>query len=140
MKGIEFAEVRDAILSAFSPDEFDMLLYERLDFDRAVDGPFKVVVTNTLQKAQREAWDPSLIAETAAVRPLKPNVQHIYTKYAQVLVDEARQHAVDAAQLKAIEKYRTRVQSAQIHLNGRTIAVPIFPRQCAINSTMKSPR
>jgi hypothetical protein len=109
MKGIEFAEVRDAILSAFSPDEFDMLLYERLDFDRAVEiaeGPFKVVVTNTLQKAQREGWDPQLIAEVAAVRPLKPNVQDVYGRYAQALVDEGRQHAVDAARLKAIEKYR----------------------------------
>lgn len=109
MKGIEFAEIRDAILSAFSPDEFDMFLYERLEFDRTVeiaDGPFRLVVTNTLKRAQQMGWDPLLIAEVAAARPLKPNVQDVYAKYAQGLVDEARQHTVDAERLKAIEKYR----------------------------------
>lgn len=109
MRGLEFAEIRDAILSAFSPDEFDMFLYERLDFDRPVqieDGSFKLVVTKTLQEAEREGWDPILIAEVAAVRPLKAKVQAVYAKYAQGLVDEGRQYAVDAGRLKAIEKYR----------------------------------
>lgn len=109
MKGIEFAEVRDTILSAFNPDEFDMLLYERLAFDRPTviaDGPFKTVVTKTLQQAQREGWDPLLIAEAAAVRPLRSDVQQVYVRYAQALVDEGRQRAIDANRLKAIEKYR----------------------------------
>jgi hypothetical protein len=109
MRGLEFAEVRDAILSAFGPDEFDMFLFERLDFDRPVqiaDGSFKVIVTKTLQQAQHEGWDPLLIAEVAAVRPLKTDVQAVYAKYAQGLVDEGRQYAVDAGRLKAIEKYR----------------------------------
>lgn len=109
MNGIEFAEVRSAILSAFSPDEFDMLLFERLEFDRPVevaDGPFKVVVSSVLQKAQQQGWDPLLVAEVAAARPLKANIQAIYVKYAQALVDEARRYDVDAAQLKALEKYR----------------------------------
>jgi hypothetical protein len=51
MKGVEFAEVRDAIAHAFIADEFDMFLYERLNFDRSLnipDGAFRVVVTNVL--------------------------------------------------------------------------------------------
>jgi hypothetical protein len=109
MKGIEFAEVRDAIQSAFDADQFDMFLYERLDFNRAnqvADGPFALVVAKVLQQAEREGWDPMLIAEVAAVMPLKADVQKIYAKYAQALVDEGRQHAVDAGRQKAIEKYR----------------------------------
>ena len=109
MNGIEFAEVRDAILSAFNQDEFDMFLYERLNFDRPVevaDGPFKVVVTNTLKRAEQEGWDPLLIAEVAAARPLKQDVQKVYGKDAQALVDDARQRVVDEGRLKAIEKYR----------------------------------
>ena len=58
MKGIEFAEVRDAIVRAFSADEFDMFLYEKLDFDRpdyVADGPFRLVVTNVLKYFENEA-------------------------------------------------------------------------------------
>ena len=109
MKGIEFAEVRDAIQSAFDADQFDMFLYERLEFNRpnqVADGPFKLVVTKVLQQAQQEGWDPILIAEVAAVKPLKADVQNVYAKYAQALVDEGRQHAVDVGRQKAIEKYR----------------------------------
>jgi hypothetical protein len=109
MKGIEFGEIRDAIVAAFNPAEFDMFLYERLDFERAVevaDGPFRVVVTKVLQIAQQEGWDPILVAEVAVVRPMKRDIQEVYKKYAQALVDEGRKHGVDASQLEAIEKYR----------------------------------
>ena len=51
-RGLELAEVRDAIASSFNADEFDMFLYERLDFDRPAevkDGPFRQVVGQVLQ-------------------------------------------------------------------------------------------
>ena len=108
MKGIEFAEVRDAITRAFNGDEFDMFLFERLDFDRptvVADGPFRVVVTNVLRQAMQEGWDPILIAEVAAARPLKQEVQDVYKKYAQALVDEARQEAIEEKRLKALERF-----------------------------------
>lgn len=109
MKGVDFAEVRDAILSAFNSSEFDMFLYERLDFDRQNeigDGSFKLVVTNTIKRAQQEGWDPMLIAEVAAVRPMKEDVQEVYIKYARQIVDEGRQKIVAEGLQKAIEKYR----------------------------------
>lgn len=109
MKGIEFAEIRDAVTSAFNADEFDMFLYERLNFDRAVeiaDGPFKVIVSEVLKKAERDGWDPILIAEVAAARPLRQDLRQVYAKYAQALVDEARQRNVESERLKAIDKYQ----------------------------------
>jgi hypothetical protein len=108
MKGVEFAEVRDAILRAFNREAFDMLLYERLDFNRpdhVADGPFKVVVTNVLKEFENEGRDPDLIAEVAAARPLKPDVQEVYRKYARALIGEARDAEVEAEKLRTLERY-----------------------------------
>jgi hypothetical protein len=100
--------VRDAIARAFGADEFDMFLYERLEFDRPLhvaDGPFKVVVSNVLKKADQEGWEAALIAEVAAVRPLKQDVQQVYEKYAAAIVDESRRQAIVEERLKAIERF-----------------------------------
>src|SRR6267154_1881617 len=108
MKGIEFAEVRDAIARCFNADEFDMFLYERLDFDRATevaDGPFKKVVTDVLKRFEEEGKDPFLVAEVAAARPLKSEMQAVYRKYAKALVGEAIQGTVESERLKAMERY-----------------------------------
>jgi hypothetical protein len=72
MKGIELGEIRDALVNAFDPDDFDIFLLEHLDFDRikeVADGPFKKVVVDVLRRADNEGWDPILIAEVAQVRP-----------------------------------------------------------------------
>jgi hypothetical protein len=108
MKGVEFSEVRDAVLGSFSSDEFDMFLFERFDYDRPVhvgDGPFKVVVSNVLKGFMQEGTDALLIAEVAAARPLKSDVQDVYIKYASQLVNESRQAAVSKARLDAMERY-----------------------------------
>ena len=108
ISAVEFAEVRDAIARAFNAYEFDMFLYERLDFDRpanVAEGPFKLVVTNVLKQAGQQGWDPLLIAEVAAVRPLKSDVQVVYHKYAMALIDESRRQAVNAQQLAAMERF-----------------------------------
>src|SRR4051794_37547999 len=106
MTGIEFADVRDAIARAFSADEFDMFLYERLNFNRpdyVADGPFKLVVTNVLKDFENKGLDPYLIAEVAAARPLKADVQEVYCKYARGLIAEARNEKVEAEKIKALE-------------------------------------
>jgi hypothetical protein len=85
-----------------------MFLYERREFDRSAnvaDGPFKLVVTNVLKAAEREGWEAALIAEVAAARPLKADVQEVYEKYAFALVDEARRKAIDAERLKAVQRF-----------------------------------
>ncbi len=108
MKGIEFAEVRDAIVRAFSADEFDMFLYEKLDFDRSnyvADGPFRLVVTNVLKSFEDEGRDPHLIAAVAAVRPLKADVQDVYRKYAHSLLGAAQQQSVNDEQMLALQRY-----------------------------------
>lgn len=112
MKGIELAEVRDTIVRAFNADEFDMLLYERLDFDRpsaVADGPFKKVVTDVLLQFEREGREPYLIAEVAAVRPLRADVQEVYRKYALHLVGEVYEGKVKGNQLEVLEKYGLKV-------------------------------
>lgn len=108
MKGIEFAEVRDAIMGAFDGDDFDMLLYERLNYERSqnvADGPLKVVVTEVLKDFQRQGLDSLLIAEVAAKRPLKAKIQDIYKKYAAALVDEGRRMHVEGQIAAAVEQY-----------------------------------
>jgi hypothetical protein len=108
MKGIEFAEVRDVIVRAFNADEFDMLLYEKLNFDRPseiAEGPFKKVVTDVLRRFEQEGRDPFLIAAVAAARPQKAEVQDVYRKYARGLIGEAYSQQVEAQKLKALEQY-----------------------------------
>lgn len=108
MKGTEFAEIRDAITRAFTPYEFDTFLYEQLDFVRqrkVADGPFEVVVSNVLKTADMEGWAPILIAEAAVARPLRREVQEIYARYAEALVDEARQQKVAEQRMKAMERF-----------------------------------
>lgn len=109
MKGIDFAEVRKAIESSFNPDDFDMFLFERLNFDRGArvpDGPFQKVVFDVLKHATAEGWDAILIAEAAEARPLRRDVQDLYKKYAEALIDEGRQHDIAESHLRAIEKFR----------------------------------
>jgi hypothetical protein len=108
LSGTEFGAVRDAITRAFTPDEFDMFLYERLNFDRSVnvaDGPFKVVVNNVLKSAANAGWEATLIAEVAAVRPLKQDIQQVYERYALALVDEGRRQNVEAERIKAMQRF-----------------------------------
>src|SRR5262249_4688836 len=86
----------------------DMLLYEKLNFDRATevaDGPFKKVVTDVLRRFEQEGRDAYLIAAIAAVRPLKADVQDVYRKYARGLIGEAYGQHVEAQKLKALEQY-----------------------------------
>ena len=108
LSGAEFGAVRDAITRAFTPDEFDMFLYERFSFDRSVnvaDGPFKVVVNNVLKSAANAGWEATLIAEVAAVRPLKQDIQQVYERYALALVDEGRRQNVEAERIKAMQQF-----------------------------------
>jgi V8-like Glu-specific endopeptidase len=108
MKGIEFGEVRNAIVNAFNSDEFDMFLFERLDFDRpqnVSNGPFKFVVEGVLKLAMQQGWDAALIAEVAKTRPLKSDVQAVYKKYAAALIDEARRDAVEQGIIEAYARY-----------------------------------
>ena len=102
MQGPEIAEVRDAITQAFSSAEFDMFLDEAFNFTREdviAEGPFRVVVNNVVKKAVREGWDAALIAEVAKVRPLKPDVQAVYKKYAMRLIDKSLREEREEAQL-----------------------------------------
>ncbi|HEY0152908.1 MAG TPA: trypsin-like peptidase domain-containing protein [Longimicrobium sp.] len=108
MQGIVHGEVRDVIVRAFNADAFDMFLYQRLDFDRraeVADGPFRKVVDDVLRHAEENGWDPILIAEVAAARPMKAEVQDVYRKYAQALVDDARRQQVDESRRKMMERY-----------------------------------
>jgi hypothetical protein len=109
-RGLELAEVRDAIASSFNADEFDMFLYERLDFDRPAevkDGPFRQVVGQVLQWFEHRGpvARAALIAEVAAARPLRPDIQALYRRYAQDLLSDTRQRAIDEAVAREYERF-----------------------------------
>jgi hypothetical protein len=130
--GREFGEARDAIVRAFDPDEFDMFLFERLNFNRAdyvEDGPFRKVVNDVLMKFAKEGRDPYLIAEVAAVRPLKADVQEVYRKYARALIGHALAAKVEAKQLKELERYGL-APAVDVQRGGRAqFPVPVLPSQ-----------
>jgi hypothetical protein len=99
MRGVELAEIRDAIARAFNPRAFDMFLFDKLEFERALsiaDGPFLNVVSDVLKQFEQEGKTAALIAEVAAARPMRTDLQDIYRKYARALVHDSRQQALDA--------------------------------------------
>lgn len=108
LSGKEFTEVCDAIMSAFDRDDFDMLLYEWLNYDRRLhvaDGSFRKVVFDVLRDLQNKGMERDLIAAVAARRPHREDVQQIFRKYAQAVVSESVSKGVDADHAKAIERY-----------------------------------
>jgi hypothetical protein len=129
-KGFEFGEVRDAIVRAFNPGEFDMFLYEQLDFQRTEyvsEGPFRIVVWNVLKALEDIGRVPELIAAVAAVRPLKPDVQEVYRKYARALIGEANAQKIDAKQLHELERYGL-APTVDVQRRGRAQnPLPVLP-------------
>ena len=110
MKGIALGEVRDALVEAFNRESFDMLLSDRFEFNRQqeIGGDnlgFKKVVFDVLQRFSEEGKDAYLVAEAAAQRPHKGDVQRVYGKYARALVGEAWTTKVESAGIGALERY-----------------------------------
>ncbi|WZO98230.1 trypsin-like peptidase domain-containing protein [Isosphaeraceae bacterium EP7] len=108
LKGIQFGEVKNTIARVFTPSQFDMFLFEQLEFKRShhvADGPFLEVVGAVLEVFDNEGRDPQLFAAVAAARPLREDVQEIYRKYAQSLLNEAQRAAVDSDKLAVLESY-----------------------------------
>jgi hypothetical protein len=125
LTGIQSGEVREVISRVFSPEEFDLFLYERLEYwrsRRVQDGPFDQVVAAVVQDFGRNGRDAELIAEVAAVRPLRTDVQDVYNKYARALLNEARQEAIEQDQLALLEKFGL-VPQVELRRGGR----PQFP-------------
>lgn len=108
MKGFELAEVRTAIVDAFDLTTFDRLLSDRLDFRRkkhVANGALEDVVEAVVERFDDEGRVPQLVAAVAAVRPAKPNIQQIYRRYAEVVLDEATRGAVQHAQFALLDSY-----------------------------------
>jgi hypothetical protein len=108
LSGVEFGEVWQALVGSFNLDDFDIFLRIRLDFrrpKRVADDAFEVVVRKVLEIAEQEGWEAILIAEAAAERPLKKDLQLVYEKYAAALVDEFRRQAITDKRLEALERF-----------------------------------
>src|SRR5689334_3155464 len=108
MRGVELEEVRDAITSSFDPDEFDMFLEIKLDFDRRAeiaDAGFKKVAYDVVRMFVQAGRDPYLVAAIAAARPLRRDLQALYRRYAEGLLDGAWIQKVQAEQLRVLEDY-----------------------------------
>jgi hypothetical protein len=129
MDGIELGEVRGVLVSAFNRDAFDMLLSDRFNFkrDREVGGgerlPFVKIVDLVLERFSEDGLDAFLIAEAAAKKPNRPDVQELYAKYAQALVGGAWAKRVDAAKLDALRKYG-QLPSLDVQQGGLPVAQP----------------
>ena len=108
MKGFELAEVREAILGAYDKRTFDRLLSDQFDLRRediAGDGPLRNIVDDVLRHFVREGREAHLIAELAADRPAKPEIQAVYTKYAAALVSDAWRSRIEAESATQLDRY-----------------------------------
>ncbi len=108
MRGMDLQRVRDVIVRAFNPDDFDMLLkfkFDRTRRDEVGDAPFKKVVFDILTLAVQEGWEALLIAAVAEERPLKQEVQDLYSDYAKALLGEVKHRAVEQAMWKAYQRF-----------------------------------
>ena len=108
MKGVELAEVRDVIVGVFDLPKFDMFLRDRFDFDRkaeVADGPFREVVHDVLEHFEQQGADPYLIAEVAAARPMRKDVQALYDKYARGLIGEAYGRQIEQKKAEQLGRY-----------------------------------
>lgn len=106
--GVARAEVRAAIVGAYNRATFDRLLLDRFDFRRAVhvaDGPFTDIVDGVFDRFVEEGREAYLIAEIAADRPAKPEIQAIYRKYAQALLSDAWRERVEPAMCDRLARY-----------------------------------
>jgi hypothetical protein len=128
MKGVVLAEVREAIIGAFTGPTFDMFLSDKLGFDRPAhvgDGPFAQVVHEVLKHFVGEGRDAYLIAEVAAFRPLKADIQRVYRQYARGLIGDAWIDRVEASQIATLEKYGL-VPPVELQQAGKTtLATPL---------------
>lgn len=96
---IDVAEVRTAIVNAYNRTTFDRMLSDRLDFRRAnhvADGAFTDVVDGVVRHFVEEGREAYLIAEVAADRPAKREIQVVYRKYASGLLNDAWRDRVES--------------------------------------------
>jgi Trypsin-like peptidase domain/Effector-associated domain 1 len=108
MQGIDLEKVRDVITDTFDLDDLDQLLRFKFDVKRAniaKDDALDVVVFKVLQVAERQGWEAQLIAEVAAERPMRPDVQEVYRQYAEALVGEVKQRRIDEKVLAAYQRF-----------------------------------
>jgi len=106
LQGSEFAQVRDAVVSAFNRSDFDMFVRDRLSFDAEVEvegGGLKKVVDGVLARLVNEGREWQLVHEVALARPLRTDIQEIYRRYARAVLDQSKRAAVDANVQRAYE-------------------------------------
>jgi hypothetical protein len=108
MRGFELAEIRAAIVCAYNRATFDRMLSDRLEFERAehvADGPFNDVVEGVLRVFTHQGREAELIAEIAADRPAKREIQHVYRKYAHGLLSAAWSARIDGEIGEQLARY-----------------------------------
>lgn len=84
LSGAELAEIREVLLDAFDKAELDRWLSDHLDYNRGVEvgeGSLRHIMDLVLRHFVRRGALAQLISEAARARPLKANVQEIYSKY-----------------------------------------------------------
>lgn len=108
MEGIDLEKVRDVIVDTFDLDDLDQLLRFKFNIKRgaiAKDDALDTVVFKVLQIAEKQGWEAQLIAEVAAARPMRPDVQEVYREYALALVGEVKQRSIDEKVLAAYQRF-----------------------------------
>src|SRR4051794_37245990 len=104
MKGVERAEVHAAIVGSFNQKSLGRLLSEHFDYplkNKIGNVSLEDAVDVVLDDFEDTGEDLYLIAAVAAVRPMKPEVQEVFRKYAQGLVSAVWSNQVKAAHVLA---------------------------------------
>ncbi len=98
-------QLREIFISAYNKSQFDILLSDKLDFDREVevgDGPFRVIVDNVVKALVNDGRLPLLVAHVAKDREHRVDLQKLSRTYAQALFDAGE---VDGKLLRALDSW-----------------------------------
>ena len=84
MPGVQFLDIRNAIVSGYNENDLREMLRIRLDTkldDIVAPGAFKTRVFDLLEKAESQGWLTDLVREGYLENPRNPGLLAIYRKY-----------------------------------------------------------
>lgn len=105
---IDLERVNNVIRATFNVDDFRRLLCFKFDMrleDEVGNVGFSTAVERIVNSFEQHGLLPQLIAEVAAARPMRQDVQDLYRAYAATLVSAAKQEDVDAQVKQAYARF-----------------------------------
>jgi V8-like Glu-specific endopeptidase len=108
LPGPGLAPLREAFVAAFTPSSFDTFLSDHFNFNvrkRIAPASFEDTVKFALEIFQSDERLAYVVAQAAALKPLRADMQRLYKSYAEPRIGDAWRAKVAAAQLDTLAQY-----------------------------------